>query len=130
MELKFVYGEVHSLIMNDAFFSGFTDFNEIPGMLDPLLYVNESGWQTCYTTQKELDRVKKQGKLFLEKKYRDNFSRKIQSTFEEFRQFYVLFKKKAIERIPNNELLRFFLEYVSHLKSLFAYYQVAGGNGD
>src|SRR3989338_5498257 len=124
---KFIYSEVHSLIQNEIFLLGFTKFKKIPGILHTLLYVNQQGWQTCYSTQEELFRIRIQGKLFLKKEYRKAFGTNVNTCVNLFSQFYMDFKKIDLVHASNQQLSSIFNDYIRHLSLMFAYYQVGGG---
>lgn len=126
-EWVFVYSEGHSMLMNEIFFSSFTDFPDIPGMLDTVLYINKGGSQTCYTTPEVLKKVREEGKIFFNSKYRQQFKKNIDKCYDEFYSFFEQYKKLNLYTFSNKELLDLFDKYVSHLSLMCAYYQVSGG---
>ncbi|MBT4540019.1 hypothetical protein HOC35_00760 [Candidatus Woesearchaeota archaeon] len=123
----FVYSEGHSLIKNGAWFVGFTDFSNVPGMLNDILYINRDGLQICYTTQEELDRVKEEGKVFFNETYQKKFKKAIDKCINNFIMLYDSYKTMNLRKLTNKELLCLFNKYIECECVLLAHYQVGGG---
>ncbi|MBI4053136.1 MAG: hypothetical protein HY394_03815 [Candidatus Diapherotrites archaeon] len=96
-------------------------------MLKKVIYVNKGGLQTCHIPSEELERIKLEGKIFFDPKYRAQFQRKIASCAEEFKIFFSGYKEFDVGELSNAGLLKFFDGYSDRLKRMFAYYQVSGG---
>ncbi|OGY94910.1 MAG: hypothetical protein A2406_01320 [Candidatus Komeilibacteria bacterium RIFOXYC1_FULL_37_11] len=124
---NFVYSEGHSLLLNEVFFNAFTNFPQIPGIFKTILYINRHGDQTCYVPPSEMTRVRQQGKIFFDVKYRAQFKKNIANQAAKFNLFWQKYKKTKILLLNNDQLLSLFKEYIDNLTLMCAYYQVSGG---
>lgn len=123
----FVYSEGHSLLMNNIWFYAFTNKQNIPGILNEILYINKQGVQTCYTTKKELERVKQQGRIFFNKNFQVQFTKRTNKVIKDFEKLTNRLRKIELSKCSDRQLLELFEEYVEKLSAVCAYYQVGGG---
>lgn len=126
-EWKFVYSEGHSMLMNEAFFLAFTDYPDVPGIFKTIFYENRNGLEVCYVPAPELARVKQQGKVFFDHRYRSNFQKAIATRADDFIARHKRFESLEIKKLSNRELLEIYLGYIKVLIPLLSYYQVSGG---
>lgn len=123
----FVYSEANSLIANDIFFRGFTDYKKVPGMFNEILYVNRGGTYMCKAPLFEINRIKDEGKIFLYKKFREKFKKSIRNCNDNFENFYQKFLGTDLNKFSNKGLLSVFNNYATQSEKMFAHYQVSGG---
>lgn len=123
----FAYAEGHSLLLNDVFFNAFTEYRDIPGIVKTILYVNEEGYENCYISKEETQRIREQGKVFFNYEYRHKFQKHIAARANLFSSFWKKITATDLSAASDSQLLVLFDEYVENLTLMCAHYQVSGG---
>lgn len=126
-EWIFRYSEGTSVTGVEAAVRGFTEYTDVPECLGSILFANRDGLLTCYVIEMEGERVREEGRLFFDARYRRSFEDNIKARAEEFQSFWEQFRKVGVSGSLNEELLGFAESYINHLANLFTYYKVVGG---
>ncbi len=124
---RFVYSEGHSMTMCEAWIQAFHAFKNIPERLDTAIFDTRRGLMTCHTSEKNLKHIRKTGKRFFERVYRQKFKRGQKAAQAKMIRLCGRVSKENAAHESNQELWETFEEYFKDLSRLNSYFKVSGG---